>query len=299
MHADVNLLMKTDYSVQTISQSLPIPVDAIPTITVASGRLVTVEYKVCIQVLVHPHAIYKPLTGGHSELGYMFVDTPILIDAAADAPTMRPPSYTLPEITVAEPAEEKKKKKLGMSSMFRRKSSNSSSHQQQQASAQSSSKSRSFRHTFSNFKPKSSRSSANLSSPQADSAASSVTSVSTTEDARTATSSLPSSVRQQSEEHKPSSTAANSEQPKPAGNIIFFDMFPDSDSEEELEAIKPDKRYSKVDSEQPRDTDNIQPSSSLEDSDDDDEDDGDLLRAMRKQEKLRRSQNTNGNLQRC
>lgn len=76
-------------------------------------------------------------------------------------------------------------------------------------------------------------------------------------------------------------------------------MFPDSDSEEELEAIKPDKRYSKVDSEQPRDTDNIQPSSSLEDSDDDDEDDGDLLRAMRKQEKLRRSQNTNGNLQRC
>lgn len=67
-------------------------------------------------------------------------------------------------------------------------------------------------------------------------------------------------------------------------------MFPDSDSEDELEAVKPDKRDPEPDEQQTgngaeKDAATAPP---LSDSDDDDEDDdSDLLNAMRKQEKRR------------
>ncbi|KAI9268051.1 hypothetical protein BDA99DRAFT_558236 [Phascolomyces articulosus] len=79
---DLDLELRSGYSVQTLQESLQIPYDTVPTITNDQGELASIEYKIVLAVHAHPGALYTelPSTRATTAMQYMLVESPLAID---------------------------------------------------------------------------------------------------------------------------------------------------------------------------------------------------------------------------
>ncbi|KAI7884185.1 hypothetical protein K492DRAFT_40168 [Lichtheimia hyalospora FSU 10163] len=88
---DLELVEHQDYAVQTLSQTLWIPPECIPSMDISAGRLVNVRYQIRLKVDIEPDAVYT-----HAENQYttdtMAVDVPLIIFAKGDTVAAPSPS---------------------------------------------------------------------------------------------------------------------------------------------------------------------------------------------------------------
>ncbi|KAI9490918.1 hypothetical protein BDB00DRAFT_835962 [Zychaea mexicana] len=118
---DLDLALRTGYSVQTLTETLQIPYDCVPSITEEQGELASVEYSVFLSVHAHPSALYTELPSDNntSAMQYMLVGIPMHIDTQQRQPQQQQQQPSPPEQQrVQEPRYESSKIARGETSRF-------------------------------------------------------------------------------------------------------------------------------------------------------------------------------------
>ncbi|KAI8145524.1 hypothetical protein BJV82DRAFT_40646 [Fennellomyces sp. T-0311] len=155
---DLNLQLRQGYSVQTLTESLHVPVDMTPTIPIECGVLAAVEYNVFLAVHAHPGALYTelPSTQSTAAMQYMLVEIPMYIDVQQEQPPVD--SNKTADDRPVPPPKDTGTMKDRMKGMFRRRSKMEPLANANDSSISLNSKSTSIRQVMSTFRPRTAKS---------------------------------------------------------------------------------------------------------------------------------------------